>query len=302
MGDRYEPTDLSWGNSTTFTNTTNTNFDEIATLLDSFLSRTDDTNANAMDVDLDMNSNDLLNGNDIYCNRLFIDNAQIPSLEDIQEAHASYLATLAASEAAVEANITATADAAETTINGYLTDAEAARDAAQLAETNAETAETGAVAAKDAAEAAAAGVNLPSIVGGDAGKRLQVNGTEDGYELFTPTTYEETSVALTGGYTSGTAYFARMGNLVTITLSQPSWASSSSVNTGSGFVPAAYDPDKYFSTVVVADPTGVIELSVLPDISGASLILECRDWSGATVNRTGLDGPNAVSISYYLNA
>ena len=40
-----------------------------------------------------------------------------------------------------------------------------------------------AVAAKEAAEAAAAGVNLPSIQPGDAGKALLVNEDEDGYEL-----------------------------------------------------------------------------------------------------------------------
>ena len=63
-------------------------------------------------------------------------------------------------------------------------DAEAAQAAAEVAETNAETAETNAEAAQVAAEAAAAGVNLPSIEAGDAGKTLAVNGAEDGYELI----------------------------------------------------------------------------------------------------------------------
>lgn len=48
---------------------------------------------------------------------------------------------------------------------------------------DAEAAEAAAQAAQGAAEAAAAGVNLPSIVGGDTGKILRVNGAEDGYEL-----------------------------------------------------------------------------------------------------------------------
>ena len=94
MGDRLTPIDLSWGNSSTFTTNVNTNFDDVATLLDSFLSRTDSTNPNYMDVVLDMNSNDINNAGTIRCDVLLIDNAQIPSLEDIQEAHADYLATL----------------------------------------------------------------------------------------------------------------------------------------------------------------------------------------------------------------
>lgn len=48
---------------------------------------------------------------------------------------------------------------------------------------DAEAAEAAAQAAQAAAEAAAAGVSLPSIVGGDTGKILRVNGAEDGYEL-----------------------------------------------------------------------------------------------------------------------
>ena len=48
---------------------------------------------------------------------------------------------------------------------------------------DAQAAEAAAEAAQLAAEAAAAEVNLPSIVGGDAGKILRVNGAEDGYEL-----------------------------------------------------------------------------------------------------------------------
>lgn len=294
MGDRYEPTDLSWGNSTTFTNTINTNFDEIATLLDSFLSRTDDTNANAMGVDLDMNSNDLLNGNDIYCNRLFIDNAQIPSLEDIQEAHAGYLATLAASEAAVEASITATADAAETTINGYLTDAEAARDAAQLAETNAETAETGAVAAKDAAEAAAAGVNLPSITGGDANKFLTVNGAEDGYELAL--SYEEGSAALNNSFTAGTVYWARVGNSVTVTLySAGTSGSSTTVGSFTGLLPASVRPSGEVNTLLQQPSGTVIELTVTT--SGA-VTLAGFNWDG-TVS-TLPSTPANSTIAYHI--
>jgi hypothetical protein len=61
--------------------------------------------------------------------------------------------------------------------------AAASESAAAGAESAAITARDDAIDAKDAAEAAAAGVNLPSIVGGDTGKILRVNGAEDGYEL-----------------------------------------------------------------------------------------------------------------------
>lgn len=301
MGDRYEPTDLSWGNSTTFTNTTNTNFDEIATLLDSFLSRTDDTNANAMGVDLDMNSKNLLNGGTIYCNELFIDNAQIPSLVDIQEAHAGYLATLAASEAAVEASITATAGAAETTINGYLTSAEAARDAAQLAETNAETAETGAVAAKDAAEAAAAGVNLPSIVAGDAGKRLQVNGTEDGYELVVPLTQATSSTEISlispsGDFTDGDIFASKIGEMVTVSFRDLTWILASTAQSDTVAIGTSLAPDvDDVRAIVNADATGIVIARVT---TLGRLTIECLDWTGAAVARTSVGTTDLCSISY----
>ena len=68
-------------------------------------------------------------------------------------------------------------------------DAQAAQLAAEAAQTAAEDAEATALAAEGsassaavAAAASAAGVNLPAIVGGDAGKTLQVNVAENGYE------------------------------------------------------------------------------------------------------------------------
>lgn len=63
---------------------------------------------------------------------------------------------------------------------GDLDDAVARAEAAQE---DAEAAAEAAEAAQAAAEAAAAGVNLPSIEAGDAGKQLIVKDTEDGYLL-----------------------------------------------------------------------------------------------------------------------
>ena len=74
-------------------------------------------------------------------------------------------------EAADEAEASATAAAASAAT-------------AVSAETNAETAASDAEAAQLAAEASAAGVNLPSISGGDDNKILQVNNAEDGYDLI----------------------------------------------------------------------------------------------------------------------
>lgn len=85
---------------------------------------------------------------------------------------------------------TADAEAAQTAAEAAQTAAEAAQTAAETAETNAETAETNAETAQTAAEvaqaaaeAAAAGVNLPSINGGDAYKLLRANAGETAFEL-----------------------------------------------------------------------------------------------------------------------
>ena len=56
--------------------------------------------------------------------------------------------------------------------------------AALLSEGNASTSETNASDSADAAAASAAGVNLPSILAGDAGKQLKVNVGETGYEHY----------------------------------------------------------------------------------------------------------------------
>lgn len=61
MANRFTPVTLAWGNSSILVNNINSNFDDIATLLDTLLSRTDSVNANFIDVDLDMNNNHILN-------------------------------------------------------------------------------------------------------------------------------------------------------------------------------------------------------------------------------------------------
>ena len=59
--------------------------------------------------------------------------------------------------------------------------------AAAASETNAATSENNALNSANRAEAAAAGVNLPSIVIGDAGKTLQVKSDGSGFELSSST-------------------------------------------------------------------------------------------------------------------
>lgn len=67
---------------------------------------------------------------------------------------------------------------------GYASAANEARERAEAAETAAADAAASAAAAQAAAEGAAAGVHLPIIGSGDAGKSLVVNQAEDGYELL----------------------------------------------------------------------------------------------------------------------
>lgn len=77
-----------------------------------------------------------------------------------------------------------------TTLNAGATNAAASAvaaassaSAASTSEGNAATSETNAAASAVNAADSAAGVNLPSITGGDATKRLEVNSAEDGYVL-----------------------------------------------------------------------------------------------------------------------
>lgn len=188
---RYTPTTLAWGNTTAFVNEINANFDELVAILDDLVSRSgSDGEPNTIEANVDFNSNDINNVGTLRCDVLLIDNAQIPSLEDIQEAFAAFEVDIAdavaQAEVALEDDIAA-ADAVFqsylTTASGYVDDAEAARDASQTAQGLAEDAQAGAELAEDNAEAWAAGVNLPAVTVGDAGKRLQVNSAEDGYEL-----------------------------------------------------------------------------------------------------------------------
>lgn len=98
---------------------------------------------NAMESNLDMNNYNILNVDSIDVEALTIDGSEIPSVDDV-------VAAQAASEAAQAA-------------------AEAAQAAAETAEAN--------------AEAAAATLNLPTAGVGDAGKLLEVNPAEDGYQF-----------------------------------------------------------------------------------------------------------------------
>lgn len=110
----------------------NTNFDATEAAFDEVLFRTGTGAAtdNAMEADLDMNNNRILN---------------LPEpVDDLEPARLVDIST----------NLTATL-AAQTAAEAAQTAAEAAQTAAETAETNAETAETNAEAAQAAAEAAA---------------------------------------------------------------------------------------------------------------------------------------------------
>jgi hypothetical protein len=102
----------------------------------------------------------------------------------------------AAAASATNAAASATAAAASASAAATSeTNAGTAETAAETAQAAAETAQTAAETAQAAAEAAAAGVNLPSIASGDAGKMLRVNAGETAYELTTSIADDKFSVS-----------------------------------------------------------------------------------------------------------
>jgi hypothetical protein len=76
------------------------------------------------------------------------------------------------------AELSGLADSAAASRSG----AAAARDQALSAQTGAQAAQSAAEAARDAAQASAAGLGLPAIQAGDAGKFLKVNASATGYD------------------------------------------------------------------------------------------------------------------------
>lgn len=104
------------------------------------------TGPNEMSADLSLGGNDLLNVGVVQCDAITVGGEQIASV----------------------AELAAEADRAEAAAD----DAEAAQLAAE--------------GARDAAILAASSLSLPTISGGDAGKALIVNATEDGYEYSNP--------------------------------------------------------------------------------------------------------------------
>lgn len=132
---------------------------------------------NALSDTLDAGGNDVINVGTMSVDDFLLDGAQVPSLQDLAEDYATYLAVFeqiesdtedardaalsaqTASEAAQLAAETAQtgAEAAETGAVAAQGLAEDARDAAQLAETNAETAQQAAELAQSEAEAAQSG-------------------------------------------------------------------------------------------------------------------------------------------------
>jgi septal ring factor EnvC (AmiA/AmiB activator) len=122
---------------------------------------------NALAATLDAGGNDVINVGTMSVDDFLVDGAQVPSLQDLAEDYAAYLATFQQIQSDTEAAQAAAEDArdaaqlaetnAETAEAGAVTAqglAEDARDAAQLAETNAETAQSAAEVAQAAAEAA----------------------------------------------------------------------------------------------------------------------------------------------------
>lgn len=89
MGKIFTPESISSGFNTN--STLNTNFTNIETALDKCLSR-DGESPNAMNADIDLNSNDLLNVNVGNFSQILIDGAEIPSLDSITTTYADTVA------------------------------------------------------------------------------------------------------------------------------------------------------------------------------------------------------------------
>lgn len=108
MGKLFTPQGISSGFQTT--DSLNNNFAAIEAALDACLSRTGET-PNSMSVDLDMNSNNIINLNSLSVDTLFVDGEEVPSLPQIQQlledaeaaATAAEVAQAAAEAAAIAA-------------------------------------------------------------------------------------------------------------------------------------------------------------------------------------------------------
>lgn len=106
-----------------------------------------------------------------------VPSAQVQVQAIVDEATTDVGALVTAAESA-ETNAAASASAASASASSASSSASSATASASAAATS----ESNAADSEAAAEAAAAGVNLPPIIGGDANKYLKVKGDETGYE------------------------------------------------------------------------------------------------------------------------
>ena len=282
----------------------NDELEKIQTALTDALSRSGAA-PNAMADTLDMGDNDILNVGTISVDDLLIDGAQVPSLDDLAEAYAGYLADL-----------NDVVDDADDQFNVYLGQAAQAVTDAETAETNAQGHESAASDYADEAEnwanypedqlvpegnqvdeysafhwaqkaaEEAAGVNLPSVAGGDSGKFLQVNSGETGYELvdFYETNTADFSADGAGEFSAGTCYLTRIGNQVTLHFEDIALTSpSTSATTLAGFVPSSYAPNSSFGVdaVLQSNANGTENVGVL---ANGQIQFTAIDWAGVSKN------------------
>lgn len=105
--------------------------------------------------------------------------------------------------------------------------------------------------------------------------------------------YQTTTASMNNVFSSGTATFTRISNLVTIHITASSHSSSSSPSCSGGFVPSDYRPAG--DTRGIVNFNGSLVRSIIIKSSG-NLEFEYRDWTGATASSTTTEF--AGSISY----
>lgn len=135
---RYNPKQVSGGNTTIMVNSINENFTKIAESMQDLLSRVGGEEPNTIETDIDVNSHDLKNINDTYTKRLFINGKDVTldyTVESdfylwVQEQKLEIEAMVDGIEGLAQDEIDAFSDAATLVAEAAVSDINDAKDAA----------------------------------------------------------------------------------------------------------------------------------------------------------------------------
>jgi len=106
--------------------------------------------------------------------------------------------------------------------------------------------------------------------------------------------YASGSVAANGDFT-GTVYFTRVGNLVTITSTVLTHGTGSQKGSLAGLIPVGFKPPITHTNLYYSSSTRINSCGVLAD---GQLITTYLDWAGTLIN--GTDTASALNISYNI--